>query len=62
MKMYKYGYRLRPPALNTEPKGYKDWEGFPYKIKGYWGFVFYDRKLSKQETFDYDLDFIEEEE
>lgn len=61
-KLYKYGYRLRPPAIATEPSGYVDWEGFHNKDNGYWGYVFYNRKLTGKEIYDYDLDYLGEEE
>lgn len=56
--MYKYGYRLRPPVLATEPKGYVSREAFDYKTDGYWGVVYYDRELTEQEAFSYDLDLL----
>lgn len=57
--LYKYGYRLRPPAIATEPKGYVDWEGFYEKdIDGYWGYVIYDRQLTEDEVYQYDLDYL----
>lgn len=57
--MYKYGYRLRPPVLATEPKGYTKRKSFDHKTDGYWGIVYYDRELTEQEAFSYDLDLLE---
>lgn len=55
--MYKYGYRLRPPSLGTEPRGFIDKVALESKGQ-YWGYVFYDRKLSEGEMYAYDLDYI----
>lgn len=58
--MYKYGYRLRPPALGTEPKDFIRFKAFDKKQKGYWGHVFYKRKLREGEMYAYDLDYLGE--
>ena len=58
--IYKYGYRLRPPSIGTEPKGYFDWECYSDKQNGYWGWVGYQRELTEKEMFEYDLDRLEE--
>jgi len=58
--MYKYGYRLRPPSVGTQPKGFIE----IYDDIGsddFWGHVIYDRELTEKEMFEYDLDKIEEE-
>lgn len=57
--IYKYGYRLRPPVLATEPKGYIKREAFNHKTDGYWGIVFYNRELRDGEVYAYDLDLLE---
>lgn len=57
--VYKYGYRLRPPALGTEPKGWTNKVGYQEKIDGYWGYVLYDFGLTEEAMFAYDLDLLE---
>ena len=35
MKGYKYGYKLRPPSIGTQPKGFLSLNAERYR--GYWG-------------------------
>lgn len=58
MKLYKYGFRLRPPSLATQPNDFVDISSGG--INGYWGFVVYKRELTNKEIYEYDLDFIQE--
>lgn len=57
MMLYKYGYRLRPPAIATEPRGYI--KQILQSSDNYWGYVTYNRKLTEEEMFEYDLDLVE---
>lgn len=59
-KTYIYYFRLRPPALGTHPKGFIKLNTDSITINGreYWGSVTYNRKLTDQEIYDYDLDYI----
>lgn len=59
-KMYKYGYRLRPPALGTQPKGFVEIED-DIGTDEYWGYVVYSRKLTEKEMDQYDLDYLGED-
>ena len=56
--IYKYGYRLRPPAIETEPRGYVSKKAFSTKENGYHGVVTYDRELRVGEMYAYDLDYL----
>lgn len=57
--MYKYGMRLRPCGIACQPKGFTEClDG----DKKYWNYLLYDRKLTDEETKNYDLDYIPEKE
>ena len=63
--IYKYGYKLRPPSIGTQPKGYLELEDKGISVRkdknGYWGYATYDRKLTDKEMFEYDLELLEVE-
>lgn len=58
MKEYMYGYRLRPPSVGTQPKGFLRFKAQEYL--DYWGYVIYNRKLTEKEMDQYDLDYLGE--
>lgn len=60
--IYKYGYRLRPPSIGTQPKDFIGMNRSIMALENYWGIVVYDRKLTEKEMFEYDLDLLEVEE
>lgn len=60
--IYKYGYKLRPPSIGTQPKDYIAVNCNISALENYWGMVVYDRKLTEEEMFEYDLDLLEVEE
>lgn len=57
---YKYGYRLRPPSPGSQPKDFLRFKTDTSKRDGYWGYVFYDRELTDDEIYNYDLDRLED--
>lgn len=60
-KTYTYYCRFRPPAPGCQPKkGLIDIEHNFITINNYkyWGSVTYNRQLTEQEIFNYDLDII----
>ena len=59
--MYKYGMRLRPCGLGCQPKDMKDWEDTDKQTTGYWSYIYYDRELTQEELYKYELDFIYKE-
>ena len=55
-KIYWYGMKLRPFGIGCQPK-----EGFVRREDGnqyYHDLIGYNRRLTPDETYDYDLDFI----
>lgn len=61
--MYTYYFRLRPPGIGCQPKKGLVKIDFNEVIKNnrkYWGSATYDRKLSSDELFNYDLDYIKD--
>lgn len=61
-KEYKYYYRLRPPSIGCQPrKGLIKMESEMITIDDYeyWGYVTYDRPLTENECYEYDLDYKE---
>lgn len=58
--MYMYGMRLRGFSLGCQPKnGFYERRDDP--SGKYWDILVYTRMLSKEETSNYDLDYIGEE-
>ena len=60
-KTYTYYFRLRPPSIGTQPKGFikLNTELITVNDREYWGSVTYDRPLTSTEIYNYDLDYIE---
>ena len=61
-KTYTYYCRLRPPAPGCQPrKGLLKIDFNEVIIQGreYWGSVTYNRQLTENELYNYDLDYIE---
>lgn len=60
-KQYTYYYRLRPPGIGCQPKnGLIAIDYNSVNIgREYWGSVTYNRPLTKNEMYNYDLDYIE---
>lgn len=59
--MYKYGMRLRPYGIGCQPKGTKEWQDVDKLATGYWSYIYYDRELTAEEIYRYDLDFLYKE-
>jgi hypothetical protein len=59
-KTYTYYCRLRPPGPGCQPRGFISIDFNSTKNNGreYWGSVTYDRQLTDDEIFNYDLDYI----
>lgn len=59
---YTYYFRLRPPSIGTQPKGFIELNPDSITKNGreYWGSVTYDRQLTENEMYNYDLDYFEE--
>lgn len=60
-KTYTYYCRLRPPGIGCQPrKGLVEINYNSVNIgnREYWGSVTYNRQLTEQEIFNYDLDII----
>lgn len=62
MTIYKYGMRLRPVGIGTQPNGLIKFEDSDKIKTGYWSNIWYERKLTPEETWRYELDFLGEEE
>lgn len=60
-KEYTYYMRLRPPSIGTQPRGTTNINSESITINGYQyhGSVTYNRELTQNEIYDYDLDYIE---
>ena len=61
MKKFTYYCRLRPPSLGAVPKdGLVEVNGNRVVKNGteYWGYVVYNRELTKDELFQYDLEKV----
>lgn len=57
--MYRYGMRLRPVGLGCQPKGFDRFDNSEKWLTGYYGYVWYSRKLSDEELEMFDMDFLE---
>lgn len=55
--VYRYGYRLRPPGIGCQPQGFTHCEKCEYEAK-YWGIVEYERKLTREEIEEFELEEI----
>lgn len=60
-KEYTYYCRLREPGIGCQPKGTISINFNPITVNGreYWGSVTYNRPLTENEMYNYDLDYIE---
>ena len=60
-RMYKYYLRLRPVGIGTQPQDMKDWHNFNGRVyvpeinHEAWGYAVYDRRLTPEEVYQYDL-------
>lgn len=63
MKQYAYGYRLRPPGPGCQPmNGLISISHERICVKGfeYCGYARYNRKLSHEERYNYEMDYLGE--
>lgn len=63
-KEYTYYYRLRQPGIGCQPKNGLieiDYNSVNIGNREYWGSVTYNRPLTDEEIYSYDLDYIIEE-
>lgn len=58
---YTYYCRLRPPAPGAIPRGTTsiNFNEIVINNREYWGAVTYNRELTKDEIYNYDLDYIQ---
>lgn len=54
---YYYGMRLRPFGIGCQPQGCKGCLE-DIEAEGYWNIIKYDRPLTGEEMFQYDLDYV----
>lgn len=61
-KTYTYYCRLRPPAPGAIPKDTIkiNYDNITINNREYWGSVTYNRPLTENEMYNYDLDYFEE--
>ena len=61
IKTYTYYCRLRPPSIGCQPKGTIsiNYDMITIDNREYWGSVTYNRPLTDEEIYNYDLDYIE---
>lgn len=59
--MYKYGMRLRGISPGCQPQGVKKFEDVDKRTTGYWSYIYYDEKLTDEQIYRYDLDYLGEE-
>ncbi len=62
-KTYTYYCRLRPPAPGCQPKRGLieiDYNSITANNREYWGSITYNRPLTENEMYNYDLDYFEE--
>jgi len=57
-ELYKYGMRLRGVAPGCQPKGLIRCE--EDRVGNYHNIITYDRELTEQELYDYELDYLGE--
>lgn len=60
-KIYKYGLLRRPAGLGCQPKGAIKFEDASKKNDGVWSYVYYDRELTDEDLYDYEMVKIKEE-
>lgn len=60
--LFKYGMRLRGFSLGSQPKDHVKWQDVEKIETGYWSYVWYERRLSDKELYQYNLDYLGEEE
>lgn len=58
----RYGTKLRPAGIGCQPKDFIKLESADKKKDGYWSIVTYNRKLTEEEIYKYDLIEIKEKE
>lgn len=57
--LYKYGLKYRGVSIGTQPKNFIKFEDVDKKETGYYSYVYYDRELTRDEIYNYELVFIE---
>lgn len=61
MKYYAYGMRLREYGIGCQPMGVVKVEYTDKQKTGYWSIIYYTEKLCDKDVFNYDLDYLGEE-